>query len=213
MTENINLIIADDHPIVRKGMRHIIEAEPDLTIAAECDDGAAALAKISELRPAIAILDIDMPKMGGLEVLRALREKEIACHVIILTVHSDENLFKNALNLGAQGYVVKDSATEDIVKAIRAVSNGRNYASPALTAYLFKANNFSPALSVLESLTLAERRVLRLIADYHTNNRIAEELDISPQTVKSHRRNIAAQLGIEGSHALMKFALENKFKI
>lgn len=213
MTDYIRLIIADDHPIVRGGMRQFIEAENDLKIIAECGDGEEALNKIISLKPDIAILDIDMPKMDGIVVLETLREQNILCLVIFLTVHNDENFFRKAIRLGASGYVIKDSAAADIVNAIRTVSQGKNYMSPTLTPLFFKHSRPLSEQTGIESLTPTERRVLRLIAEYQTNNQIAQDLKVSPQTIKVHRRNAAQKLGIEGSHALMKFALENKFEL
>lgn len=215
MSEKIIVIIADDHPIVRQGLRQIIEREPDLSVSVECADGAAALEVIVDLRPDVAVMDIDMPKMNGLEVLRILQERKTSTKVILMTVHSEEDFFNEALRLGANGYVLKDSAVEDIVKAIRAVTIGQNYVSPALTAYLFKQNQNrnTSTKSGLETLTPTEKQILKLIADYQTNNQIAETLFISPLTVKTHRRNISQKLNLEGNHALMKFALEHKTQL
>ncbi|MDQ3798441.1 MAG: response regulator transcription factor [Acidobacteriota bacterium] len=211
MSDRIRLVIADDHPLLREGLRRIIEQEIDLQVLAEAGDGVAALENIIALEPQIAILDVDMPKLNGFEVIRALNEKRVDVSVIMLTVHREEEFFDEALRLGAKGYVLKDSAVTDIVIGIRAVAAGQNYASPALTSYLFKPRRAAHAKpSGFETLTPTERRVLQLIAEYKTSNQIAEELFISPHTVKTHRKNICAKLNLEGSHALMKFALEHK---
>jgi DNA-binding NarL/FixJ family response regulator len=215
MENEIRLIIADDHPIVRQGLRQVIERESDLKVLAELDDGAAALESICALKPDVAILDVDMPKMDGFEVLRQLREKKITVAVIVLTVHSEEAFFKKALELGAQGYLLKDSAVADIAKGIRAVAAGRNYVSPLLTSYLFKQKRTEPktSRSGLEALTNTERQILKLIAEYKTNYQIADELCVSPLTIKTHRRNISIKLNLEGKHSLMKFALDNKAEL
>jgi DNA-binding NarL/FixJ family response regulator len=211
MSDRIRLVIADDHPLLREGLRRVIEQEIDLQVLAEAGDGAAALENIIALEPQIAILDVDMPKLNGFEVIRALNEKRVDVDVIMLTVHREEEFFNEALRLGAKGYVLKDSAVTDIVSGIRAVAAGQNYVSPALTSYLFKPRREAYAKpSGFETLTPTERRVLQLIAEYKTSNQIAEELFISPHTVKTHRKNICAKLNLEGSHALMKFALEHK---
>lgn len=211
MSPEIRIIIADDHPIVRQGLRQTIEREADLKVISEADDGAAALERIEELKPAVAVLDVDMPKMDGFELLRVLRERSVDVAVIILTVHREEAFFNRALQLGAQGYLLKESALADIVSGIRAVAAGQNYVSPSLTSYLFqkKAAPKSEGPSV-DLLTETEREVLKLIAEYQTNNQIAEKLFISPLTVKTHRRNISIKLGLEGKHSLMKFALAHK---
>lgn len=214
MTNEITLIIADDHPIVRQGLRQVIEREADLKVIAEADDGVAALEQIETLKPDVAVLDVDMPRMDGLELLRALRERAETVAVIMLTVHREEAFFNRALQLGAQGYLLKDSALADIVSGIRAVAAGRNYVSPLLTSYLFqkKASPKPERLSV-DLLTETEREVLKLIAEYQTNNQIADKLFISPLTVKTHRRNISIKLGLEGKHTLMKFALDHKAEL
>jgi DNA-binding NarL/FixJ family response regulator len=211
MSDEIRLVIADDHPILRQGLRHIIEREVDLHVLAEADDGEVALENIITLQPDVAVLDVDMPKQNGFAVLRALTEKGLCVGIIMLTVHCEEEFFNEALRLGARGYVLKDSAIADIVSCIRAVAAGENYVSPTMTKYLFKRsrdNNQSP--TGIAALTPTEKHILQLIADYKTNNQIAEELFISPHTVKTHRKNICTKLHLEGNHALMKFALEHK---
>lgn len=215
MEDKIRLLIADDHPIVRQGLRQILEREVDLEVTGEVGDGQAALEQIVLRQPDIAVLDIDMPKMNGFDVLRALREKQTPGKVILLTVHREEEFFDEALKLGASGYVLKDSAVEEIVAAIRSVSGGQNYLSPALTAYLVGQRQGRSGLhpANLNNLTSTEKQILQLIAEYQTNNQIAERLFISPLTVKTHRRNISLKLGLEGNHALMKYALEHKSRL
>ena len=212
---SIDVIIADDHPIVRQGLRQVIESEADLQVIAEADEGLTALEKIVKLKPTVAVLDLDMPHMDGLEILRVLRERGINVAVIILTVHQEEAFFNRALQLGAQGYLLKDSAIGDIVQGIRAVAAGRNYVSPLLTSYLFTQKRATPRanLSGLEVLTPAEHQVLKLIAQYKTNQQIADELSVSPLTIKTHRRNISLKFGLEGKHTLMKFALDHQAEL
>jgi DNA-binding NarL/FixJ family response regulator len=186
-----------------------------LKVLAEENNGTAALESIIALKPDVAILDVDMPEMDGFEVLRELRERKAAVAVIMLTVHSEEAFFKKALELGAQGYLLKDGAIAEIVKGIRTVAAGQNYVSPVLTSYLFKQNRTETKTggSSVENLTTTERQILKLIAEYKTNYQIADELCISPLTVKTHRRNISIKLNLEGKHSLMKFALDNKDKL
>ncbi|HVE56234.1 MAG TPA: response regulator transcription factor [Pyrinomonadaceae bacterium] len=216
MTEKIKILIADDHPLIRQGLRQIIERESDLEIVFECGDGRSALDEILLRRPDVAILDIDMPHKTGLEVLRLLGESSFAGKAILLTVHNEEEFFDEAIQGGAKGYLLKDSVVQDIIVAIRAVIEGQNYVSPALTTMLFRQKRSPPAQSEptgFETLTPTERTVLGLIAEYQTNNQIAETLFISPATVKTHRRNICAKLELEGNHSLMKFAVEYKSKV
>jgi DNA-binding NarL/FixJ family response regulator len=215
MTEKIKILIADDHPLIRQGLRHMIEREADLEIVYECGDGQTALAEILSRRPDVAILDIDMPHKTGLEVLRGLGEHAFPGKAILLTVHNEEEFFDEAVLHGANGYLLKDSVVEDIIVAIRTVVGGQNYVSPALTTMLFR-QKCRPAQTEptgLETLTPTERTVLGLIAEYQTNNQIAETLFISPATVKTHRRNICTKLELEGNHSLMKFAVEHASKL
>ena len=146
MMPEIRIIIADDHPIVRQGLRQVIEREADLKVLAEADDGVVALEQIVAFKPDVAVLDLDMPRMDGLEVLRVLRERALTVAVIMLTVHREEAFFNRALQLGAQGYMLKDSALADIVNGIRAVAAGQNYVSPLLTSYLFQQKSGAPKM-------------------------------------------------------------------
>jgi len=150
--------------------------------------------------------------LDGFQVTQALREEKIESKVIFLTVHREESFMRKALSLGASGYVLKDSAITDIVTAIRAVSENLPFVSPAMTAYLIK-NQSAPDIGDLESLTPAERRVLRLVAQYKTTQEIAETLFVSPRTVESHRLNITQKLGLRGSHSLMRYALQHLAEI
>lgn len=212
MTTEIRLVIADDHPIVRQGLRQVIEKDPGLMIVAEAGDGQAALEQIKTTKPDVVILDVDMPLLNGFGVARALAALSLPTRIIFLTVHCEEEFFNEALELGAKGYVLKDSSVTDIVACIRAVSAGQNYVSPALTAYLFRQRRREPQpqRSGIDALTPTERQVLKLIAEYKTSKQIAAELFISPHTVQTHRKNICAKLELEGNHALMRFALEHK---
>jgi len=216
MKDKLTILIADDHPMIRDSLRNAIESNTEWEVAGEAQDGEAALELINKLQPAIAILDISMPVRNGFEVVRALRQKKVQTQVIFLTMHRNEDFFQRALDLDVRGYVLKDSAVIDVVSAIKAVSRGEHYTSPALTSYLIrKRSGGSSAASSeqglgLHSLSPTERRVLELIAEYKTSRDIAEELNTSPRTVETHRTNICQKLGLHGRHALMKFALENK---
>ena len=216
MKDKLTILIADDHPMIRDSLRNAIESNTEWEVAGEAQDGEAALELINKLQPAIAILDISMPVRNGFEVVRALRQKKVQTQVIFLTMHRNEDFFQRALDLDVRGYVLKDSAVIDVVSAIKAVSRGEYYTSPALTSYLIKKRSSgSSAVSSeqglgLHSLSPTERRVLELIAEYKTSRDIAEELNTSPRTVETHRTNICQKLGLHGRHALMKFALENK---
>lgn len=217
MASETRIVIVDDHPIVRQGLRQTVETESDFKVVGEAGDGQAALELLERLKPAIAIMDIDMPGLDGFGVARAIRERKLVVEIIFLTIHREKELFKEAMNLGAKGYVLKDSAVTDIVSSIKAVAAGQHFTSPALTSYLFSLGaagtgnleNSSP----LDSLTPTEQRILKLIAEYRTNKEIAAELYVSPRTVETHRTNISNKLNLRGSHALMKFALAHKSEL
>lgn len=212
MGDLVRILIADDHPIVRQGLRQTIETDTGMAIVGETGDGEEALAAADVLRPHVIILDVDLPKMDGFQVARACSEREIGSRIIFLTVHREESFLRKALSLGASGYVLKDSAITDIMSAIHAVADDMPFISPAMTAYLIKARPGTGA-GDLDSLTPAERRVLRLIAQYKTTKEIAELLFVSPRTVESHRATIAQKLGLHGSHSLMRYALQHLAEI
>jgi len=215
MAREIRILIADDHPIVRQGLRVAIEASARFEVIAEASDGRAALEQIQKLRPQIAVLDIDMPGLDGFAVVREIRARALDVEIIFLTVHRDERFFSEALQLGTKGYVLKDSAVTDIVSSITAVAAGEHFASPALTSYLVRSRRGAAVArqAGLDDLTTTERRVLALIADYKTSREIGELLHISHRTVQTHRANICTKLDLRGSHALMKFALDHRSEL
>lgn len=214
MSGFITLVIADDHPLFRKGLREVIESDQSIQIVGEAGDGEAALLLIQRLAPAIAILDIDMPVMGGLAVGRELRKQEADVDVIFLTMYKEEDLFNEALDVGARAYVLKDSAVNDILNAVHTVADGRYYVSPALSDNLIRRSTRAEKLlrhvPTLQDLTPAELRVLKLIAGSKTSKEIAGILSLSYKTVENHRTSIASKLHLRGSHSLLKFALENR---
>ena len=209
-----NIILADDHPVFRHGLRQIVEAESDFTVVGEARDGENALEQIRTLLPQIAILDISMPKLDGLAVADSVQQAGLPVKIILVTMYREEKLFKKALDAGVKGYVLKDCAAIDIVSCLNAVAAGKNYTSPELTTYLMERvrevdGPVTPQSSV-DNLSDTERRVLSLIADCKTNKEIALELFVSVRTVETHRNNICKKLDVHGSHALMKFALDHK---
>jgi two-component system, NarL family, response regulator DegU len=216
MSAEITVLIADDHPIFRKGLREIITAEPGLQLLADLEDGAQALAAIRQQLPQVAVLDVDMPHQDGITVARTIIEERLPVAVVLLTMHRNERFFNAALDLGIQGYVLKDSAASEIVSAIRAVSAGRRFVTPLLTDYLLNRRQLqaqSGSNTGLAILTDAEHRVLKLIAQYKTSQEIADELFISIRTVDRHRANMANKLDLKGTHALLHFALEHKSEL
>lgn len=217
MEDKITIIIADDHPIVRQGLRQTIEEDRRLHVVAEAANGQEALAAIFEYLPQVTILDVDMPVMNGFEVARAVREKGVQTEIVFLTMHRDEDLFNEAIDLGAKGYVLKDSALTDIIDCIKAVAASQHYASHALTSFLINRSRRSIQLAEeqpsINDLTPTERSVLKLIAENLTSREIGEKLFVSPRTVEKHRENICQKLDMHGSHSLLKFALSHKSEL
>jgi DNA-binding NarL/FixJ family response regulator len=214
MEDHIKILIADDHPIVRQGLRQMIEADEKFSVVGEAGDGAETLRLIEERRPDVAVIDIDMPELSGFEVVREIRRKNIGVEIIFLTMHSEEEVFQTALDLGVVGYVLKDSATTDIVAGIKSIAAGKPFISPALSALLLnrrrrveKLKNEKPELDLL---TPTERRILKMIAEDKTSKEIGAELFISHRTVHAHRANICRKLDLHGNLALVKFALTHK---
>ena len=210
---SIQIVIADDHPIVRQGLCKMIEADPQLKVVTEAGDGLQALQAIVQHQPQIAILDVDMPHLDGFGVAREVMAQQLATRIIFLTIHSEEELFQAAMELGVRGYVLKDSAVGEIVAAIRAVAEGRRFTSLPMTTSISKerAQDSERERLGLNSLTPTELRVVQLLAEYQTSKEIADTLSISARTVDTHRNNISRKLQLQGNHALLKFAVKYKY--
>jgi two-component system, NarL family, response regulator DegU len=213
MMDKKRILIADDHPIFRAGLRALINAEASFAVVCEATDGEQALSLIKNERPDVAILDYNMPKLNGLELLKGISKSKAPVIPVMLTMHNDEAMFSKAFELGVRGYVLKDSADSDIVNCLHAVTQGQVYTSAAVTTYLLKRASRTKAVDGVESLTVSERKVLQLIADYKTSREIADELSISVRTVDNHRLNISGKLGVTGSHALFKFAIQHRSEL
>ena len=217
MPDAIHIVMAEDHPVYRDGLRQFILADPGLRIVGETGHGTEAWRLIRELQPDVAILDMDMPGMNGLEIARARLREKLSFEIVFLTMYHEEDMFNEAMDIGAKGYVLKESAATDILQSIRAVAAAQHYVSPSLSGFLVnrgaQAASFRREHSGLDSLTPAERRILKLIATDRTSKEIAEDLGLSPRTVENHRTNISAKLGLQGSHSLLKFAFENKARL
>jgi DNA-binding NarL/FixJ family response regulator len=214
MTTKITILIADDHPLFRKGLQEMIETNDRLQIVHQSSDGEDALGTIEKLKPAIAILDVDMPGLKGLDVAREVRARKLPTGIIILTMYNEADIFNRAMDLGVMGYVLKESAVDEILGCIKAVAAGKHFVSPSLAEHLVHR---SPKISEkaketlgLNALTKAERNVLRLIAQSKTTKEIAKTLFISPRTVEHHRSSLCSKLKLKGPNALLRFALEHK---
>lgn len=215
--KNTSVILADDHPLMRKGMKEIITEDGSFTIVAEANNGESALALIEQHRPDIAVMDIDMPKMSGLESAEAVLRKKIATRIIIMTMYDTENMFTKAMEIGVMGYVLKESAATEIVDALKSVRDGKHYITPSLSGALIKRSIVNDPSQfraqeqfALSKLTASERKVLKQIGLDRSTKEIAEILFISPRTVDTHRNNICQKLDIHGANALLKFAYEHK---
>lgn len=214
MNREIRVILADDHPIVRQGLRQMIESDPHLCVIAEASNGLEALDLIKQHQPQIALIDVDMPEMDGFAVAREIERRRIAVEIIFLTMHSKPEIFYAAMDAGAKGFVLKDSAVSDIVASIKAVAAGKSYISPILSNLLINRRRREAELAAaepgLETLSPTEIKVLKMIAEGQSSVEIAEILFISRRTVESHRANISRKLNLQGNLSLVKFALENK---
>jgi two-component system, NarL family, response regulator DegU len=214
MNQATSIVIADDHPVFRKGLRGIIESSPKFHVIGEAEDGETALALIREHQPNIAVLDIEMPKMTGLDVARVVKNETLPVALIILTMYDDGDLFDEAMDTGIMGYVLKDSAILEIVRGITNVAEGEYFVSAAMTSMaLQKIPEYQPQQRErlgLHLLTQAEKQILRHIAADKTTKEISEVLHVSRRTVDNHRAHICAKLHLSGAFALIKFAVKHK---
>jgi len=217
MSAPLKILIADDHPIFRRGLCDVIQTDASLHLVGQACNGEEALKLIDELRPDIAIFDVHMPKLSGLQAARKLIEQESPLKLVLLTMHEDEDLLNEALDLGIQAYVLKENAAEDLLSAVRSVSGGGTFISASLSGLLVHRRAQADALRRekpgLDSLTPTERRILRLIADDKTSKEIAEVLGCAVRTVETHRQNMSLKLVLSGSHSLLKFAYDNKSRL
>ena len=214
MSSRITVVIADDHPLFRKGLKQAIEEDASFEIVGEASNGETALAIIEQRMPDVAVLDIDMPGMKGLQVAHRIKEKELFVAVVILTIYKEEDMFNEAMDAGVRGYVLKETAVVDLLEAMKAVTMGQYYFSPAIAGHLVsrsqRVKDLLKRRPSLSDLTPTELKILRQISLNKTSKEIADGFGISYRTVETHRTNISAKLNIHGSHALLKFALENK---
>jgi DNA-binding NarL/FixJ family response regulator len=210
-------MIADDHPIFQQGLRQVIEKDRGLKLIAEAADGLEAWRCIETLKPDIAILDIHMPRMSGLEVTRKAYQRESQVKIILLTMYEEEELFNEAMNLGAMAYVLKESAVSDLLQAVHSVIAGKQFVSPAVSRFIInrgrQAQRLRDEKPGLQRLTLTERQILKLVAEDRTSKEIADQLQISVRTVDTHRQNISLKLNLKGSHSLLKFAYDHKSEL
>lgn len=212
MSESIRVLVADDHSVVRQGIRHVLEGSNDFAIVAEAENGNEVAELVSRTEPDVVVLDISMPGKSGIEVTADLRKGFPQCRVLILSMYDNQEYVLEAVRSGAHGYLLKDSAADDLPTAIRSIHSGETFYSPPIAAKLAAAvkGDFDDqyATGELAGLTAREREVLRGIARGLTNKEIATELGISPRTVETHRESLMKKLGIRHVAGLTKLALE-----
>ncbi|MGB3716730.1 MAG: response regulator transcription factor [Candidatus Promineifilaceae bacterium] len=207
----IKLILADDHAVVRSGLRMLLEVQPDIEILAEVESGTEAVAKTRSLQPDIVLMDIQMPGLNGIEATKQIKKLAPDTAVLALTMYEDDQYFFEMLHAGASGYVPKRAAPDELLTAIRAVGRGEVYLYPSLASrlvqdYLKRADSGDQPL-IYDDLTPREREVLTLIAEGLSNAEIAEQLVISVKTVDRHRENIMRKLNLHSRIDLVKYAL------
>jgi DNA-binding NarL/FixJ family response regulator len=214
VNNKIKVIIADDHPMIRSGVKSVLLSDNNIEVIAEAKDGEEAYNLILKNNPDVALIDVEMPKMTGLEIARRIISENIKTKIIFLTMYKDQDMFDEAMDAGAYGYVLKENAVEDVLESIKAVAQGRYYISPLISDYLMNRLNKQGELKSntpsINNLTLAERKILKLISLEKTTQQIADELFISYKTVENHRNNISKKLKLHGTHSLVKFAISNK---
>jgi two-component system NarL family response regulator len=207
----IRILLADDHGIMRAGLRAILALEDDLEVVGEANDGRALLTLARLARPDVVVMDVGMPELNGIEATRRLRELQPATRVLALSTHSDRQYVLAMLEAGAGGYVVKEAAAEELVRAIRAVERGQTYLCAEVAGGVV-AHAITPTAApnpATELLTEREREVLQLVAEGHTTQQIAGRLHIAVKTVEAHRRNIMKALGLHSVADLTRFAVRH----
>ena len=214
MANEIRIVIAEDHPFFRDGLRNALEKESGFRVVAEANGGLTALECIRSHKPDVAVLDISMPDLNGCAVARKVREERIPVEMVFLTIYEDEDIFQQALECDVMGYLRKDSHAAEVVRCIRAVSAGQSYASPSMTTYLVgktqRIEKFAATIPGLVLLTPHERAILRRVAQDKSSKEIAQEMGIAPKTVDAHRLSICHKLEIHGNHALSRFAIQHR---
>ncbi len=207
----IKVLIADDHAIVRAGLRTLINMEKDLELIGEATGGLEAIEKVHQFSPDVMVLDISMPDMDGIEVTRTLKEEESRCAILILTVHEDDALLREVIRLGAGGYILKHAAESELISAIRSVFQGDLYVHPKMIRSLLQPERSAPQKdsSAVETITPREIEVLKLIVQGYTNKQVADELGISIRTVEGHRANMTEKLGIRNRVDLLRYARDH----
>jgi DNA-binding NarL/FixJ family response regulator len=202
----MRVLIADDHGIVRSGLRRLLESEEGIEVVAEAGDGAEACEKAVETKPDLAILDVKMPELSGLEATREIRERAPGVAILILSMHDEERYLFEALKAGASGYVLKRAADSDLIDAVRAVERGEPFLTPEAQQALIR-DVLGESEEQKEELTPREQEVVKLVAEAHTNKEIAEMLGMAEKTAENHRSNAMRKLGMRDRVELVRYAI------
>jgi DNA-binding NarL/FixJ family response regulator len=207
----LRIVLADDHTLVRQGLSKILEEQPDWTVVAQASDGREAVKQTLQLKPDVAIFDIGMPLLNGIEATRQLTRRLADLHVLILSMHAEEAYITQALQAGAQGYLLKDSADTELIKAVTAVAAGKSFFSPAVARVMLDDYVRHLAgkgiVDRYQALSEREREIFQLIAEGHSNKEIAELLSVSPATVETHRAHILQKLDVHNTAELVLYAV------
>ena len=210
----VKILIADDHPMVRRGLKALLDNEPGFNVIGEAADGLTAIQLVERLQPDVVVVDLMMPGLGGLEVIRQIGLRTPKARCVVLSMHSDEAYFLKALQLGALGYVLKDADESELIQAVSNASKGKRFLSAALSERLVEAlinkTNIDPELDPYETLTTREREVMQMAAQGDSNVDIANRLQISFRTVSTHRANLMKKLGLHNQTDLVRYAIEHK---
>jgi DNA-binding NarL/FixJ family response regulator len=209
--DKLRILLGDDHTLLRQGLRKILEERPDWEVVAEASDGRDAVRQATATQPDVAILDIGMPLLNGIEATRQIIRRSPKIHVLILSMHSNEAYIIQALHAGARGYLLKDSADTDLIRAVTAVAAGKSFFSPAVAKIMLddyvRQRSEQGTIDRFESLSEREREVFQLVAEGHSNKEVADLLSISPATVETHRAHILQKLDVHNTAELVLYAV------
>jgi DNA-binding NarL/FixJ family response regulator len=210
--EKHKIVIAEDHTILREGLRALLSSDPDCTVVGEAEDGREAVQCVEQLGPDLILMDLSMPKMNGIEAIREIKKRSPETRILALTVHKTEEFILEVLQAGADGYLLKDASSVELMMAIRSILGGKRYISPSVSqmvieGYLDGKKGFESG-SPWDTLTKREREILKLIAEGHKNKEIADYLYISVKTVEKHRANLMKKLDLHSASALTAYAME-----
>ena len=207
----IRILLADDHKLMRSGLRLLIEQQPDLSVVGEAGDGREAVSMVKSLRPDVTVMDIGMPNLNGIEASHQITHSHPEIAVVMLSMHADESYVLRALKAGAKGYLLKDSAEADLIRAVRAVAGGKSFFSPVVSKVLLddymRKLKRSGAEDAYDLLTPREREILQLVAEGKSNKEVANLLNLSVYTVETHRSNIMQKLNLRGVPELILYAV------